>query len=72
VFVSKIYLNETYSKAHQGKHLSDTVPVRNGLALEGDAVSLLLFNFFRTCHLEAPRKPGGTETEWATSGADLC
>jgi hypothetical protein len=31
-------LNETYSKVHIGKHLSDSFPVQNGL-------SPLLFNF---------------------------
>jgi hypothetical protein len=37
-------LNETYSKVHVGKHLSDTFPIQNGLK-QGDALLLLLFNF---------------------------
>jgi hypothetical protein len=37
-------LNETYSKVHIGKHLSDSFPVQNGLK-QGDALSLLIFNF---------------------------
>jgi hypothetical protein len=37
-------LNETYSKAHIGKHLSDSYPIQNGLK-QGDALSPLLFNF---------------------------
>jgi hypothetical protein len=43
----KMCLNETYSKVHIGKHLSDIFPIPNGL-LQGDALS--------------PEKPGGTET----------
>jgi hypothetical protein len=37
-------LNETYSKVHIGKLLSDKFPVQNGLKQE-DALSPLLFNF---------------------------
>jgi hypothetical protein len=37
-------LNETYSKAYIGKHLSDSVPIQNGLK-HGDALSSLLLNF---------------------------
>jgi hypothetical protein len=37
-------LNETYSRVRVGKHLSDRFPIKNGLK-EGDALSLLLFNF---------------------------
>jgi hypothetical protein len=37
-------LNETYSKVHIGTHLSDNVPVQNGL-IQGDASSPPLFNF---------------------------
>jgi hypothetical protein len=37
-------LNETYSKAHIGKHLSDSLPIQNGLN-QGDALPPLLFNF---------------------------
>jgi hypothetical protein len=40
----KICLNETYSKARMGKHLSDSLPIQNGLK-KGDALSPLLFNF---------------------------
>jgi hypothetical protein len=36
-------LNETYSKVHIGKHLSDNIPIQNGI--KQDAVSPLLFNF---------------------------
>jgi hypothetical protein len=39
----KMSLNETYSKAHIGKHLSDSFPIQNGLK-QGDALSPLLFN----------------------------
>jgi retron-type reverse transcriptase len=37
-------LNETYSKVHTGKHLSDSFPVQNGLK-QRDALSPLLCNF---------------------------
>jgi hypothetical protein len=37
-------LNETYSKVHIGKHLSETFPIQNDLE-QGDALSPLLFNF---------------------------
>jgi hypothetical protein len=37
-------LNETYSKDHIGKHLSDNFPIQNGLR-QADALLLLLFNF---------------------------
>jgi hypothetical protein len=40
----KMCLNETYSKVHIGKHLSDSFPVQNGLK-QGDALSPLLHNF---------------------------
>jgi hypothetical protein len=40
----KMCLNQTYSKVHIGKHLSDTFPIQNGLKQE-DALSLLPFNF---------------------------
>jgi hypothetical protein len=37
-------LNETYSKVHIDKHLSDSFPIQNGLK-KGYILSLLLFNF---------------------------
>jgi hypothetical protein len=37
-------LNETYSKVHIGKHLSNNFLIQNGLK-QGDALSPLLFNF---------------------------
>jgi hypothetical protein len=37
-------LNETYSKVRIGKHLSESLPIQNGLK-QGDALSSLLFNF---------------------------
>jgi hypothetical protein len=44
VMLIKMCLNETYSKVHIGKHLSDSFSVQNGLK-QGDALSPLLFNF---------------------------
>jgi hypothetical protein len=40
----KMCLNETYSKVHVGKLLSDTFPIQNG-SKQGDVLSPLLFNF---------------------------
>jgi hypothetical protein len=40
----KMCLNETHSKVCIGKHLSDSLPIQNGLK-QGDALSPLLFNF---------------------------
>jgi hypothetical protein len=40
----KICLNETYSKVHISKHLSESFPIQNDLK-QGDALSPLLFNF---------------------------
>jgi hypothetical protein len=39
-----MFLNETYSKVHIGKHFSDCFPIKNCLKQE-DAISPLLFNF---------------------------
>jgi len=39
----EMHLNETYSKDHIGKNLSDTFPTQ--ISLKGDALSLLLFRF---------------------------
>jgi hypothetical protein len=36
-------LNEIYSKVFIGKHLSDNLPIQNGLK-QGDALTPLLFN----------------------------
>jgi hypothetical protein len=36
--------NETYSKVHIGKHLSENFPIQNG-EKQGDSLSPLLFNF---------------------------
>jgi hypothetical protein len=40
----KMCLNETYSKVHIGKHLSDSFAIQNGIK-QGDALSPVLFNF---------------------------
>jgi hypothetical protein len=37
-------LNETHSKVRIGKHLSDNIPIQNGLK-QGDVLSPLLFSF---------------------------
>jgi hypothetical protein len=43
-------LNETYSKVHIGKYLSNSFPIQNGLE-EGNALSLLLSNFALEYHI---------------------
>jgi hypothetical protein len=45
----KMCLNETYSKVHIGKHLSDSFPIQNGLN-QGYALSPLLFSFAFDVH----------------------
>jgi hypothetical protein len=40
----KMCLNETCSKVHIGRHSPDNFPIQNGLK-QGDALSLLIFNF---------------------------
>jgi hypothetical protein len=40
----KMCLNDIYSIVRMGKHLSDSFSKQNGL-LQGDALSLLIFNF---------------------------
>jgi hypothetical protein len=44
VSLTKMCLNETYSKVRVGKLLSDKFPIQNGLE-QGDALSSLFFNF---------------------------
>jgi len=44
VKVIKMCLTETYSRVWEGKNLSDTFPIRNGLK-QGDALLPLFFNF---------------------------
>jgi len=44
VQLTKMCLNETYSRFRVCKHLSDVFPIRNGLK-QGDVLSPLLFNF---------------------------
>jgi hypothetical protein len=60
----KMCLNETYSKVHIGKLLSDKVSIQNGLK-QGDALSPLLFNFA----LEYAIRFG---IKWDTSAIGLC
>jgi hypothetical protein len=51
----KMYLNETYSKVHIGKYLSDKFPIQNGLK-QGDALSPLVFNFALECAIRKVQK----------------
>jgi hypothetical protein len=65
VWLIKMCLNETYSRVHTGKNLSNKFLIQNGLK-QGNALSPLLFNF-RICYQEVPRKLGRTGIEWGTS-----
>jgi hypothetical protein len=56
VGLSKMYLNETHSEAHLGKHFSDTVFIQNSLQLLYD---YCFSTCFRTHHL--PREPDGVK-----------
>jgi hypothetical protein len=51
----KMCLNETYSKVHVGKLLSDKFPIQNGLK-QGDSVAIAFQFCFRICHQKSPRK----------------
>jgi hypothetical protein len=52
----KMFLNETYSRVPVGKHLSDTLPTKNGLG-QGDALSPLLSNFVLECAINTESQP---------------
>ena len=43
-FMALTSQDQTYKRDREGKHLSDRLPIRNGLKL-GEALSPLLFNF---------------------------
>jgi hypothetical protein len=67
-----MYLNETYSRVHVVKHLSDKFPFTNGLK-QGDALSSLLFNFTSEYTIQmASGKPGRLDNKWYTSASSLC
>jgi hypothetical protein len=56
----RMCLNETYSKVHIGKHLSDSFPIQNDLN-QVDAVSPQLFHFALEYAIKKVQKPRGTE-----------
>jgi hypothetical protein len=58
-------LNETSSRVRVGKHLSDRIPIKNGLK-QGDALSPLLFNFALEYAIRNKGKQRGLEIKWYT------
>jgi hypothetical protein len=44
VWLITMCLNETYSKVHVGKHLSNSFPIQN-IFMQGHALSPLIFSF---------------------------
>jgi hypothetical protein len=71
VRMTKIYLNETYSKIHIGKYLSDNFPIQNDLK-QGDALSPLHFNFTLRYAIRKVHKKEKNEIKWDTSATGLC
>jgi hypothetical protein len=65
----KMCLNETYSKVHVGKLLSDKFPIQNRLKQE-DALLPLLFNF--ALEYAIRKVLGQFGVEWNTSAIGLC
>jgi hypothetical protein len=67
-------LNKTYSKVHIGKHLSNKLPIENGLQ-QGDALSPLLFSSaleYMYAIRKVQGKLMGAEIKWDTSASGLC
>jgi hypothetical protein len=52
----KMCLNETYSKVHVGKLLSDKFPIQNGLKKRRCSIAIAFQFCFRICHQGSPRK----------------
>jgi hypothetical protein len=67
----EIYLNETYSKGHMGKQLSDSFPIQNGRK-QGCLIGTAFQLCFKIYLYEGSVKRGGTEIEWNTSDSGLC
>jgi hypothetical protein len=64
--------NETYSKVHKGKHLSDCFPIQKWSKTRRCFIATIFQLFFRICCSEGPGKLGGTEIESDTSVSCLC
>ena len=71
VRLTKMCLNETYSRVRVGKHLFDRFPSKNGLK-QGDALSPLLFNFSYNMPVGNSGKPGGNEIKLNIPDFSLC
>jgi hypothetical protein len=66
----KMCLNETYSKACIGKHLSDSFPIQNGLK-QVDALLPLLFNSALEYAIRKVQENRVWQTKWDMSASGL-
>jgi hypothetical protein len=67
----KMCLNETYSKVHTGKHLSEAFLVQIGLK-QGETFSPLIFSSALEYAIRKAQENRGIRTEWDKSASGLC
>jgi hypothetical protein len=67
----KICLNETYSKVHIGKLLSDKFPYSEWSETRRCSIAITFQFCLRMCHQESPRESNWFVAEWDTSAVGL-